>query len=199
MVGRRPRAVYWMNLDGKARPVFPCRRRINPTAFRYRDNDEEAARPQSNGPQDLHHAFDRTKVTRKTDFKDSEALVAEERRRADLKGRVLDGMRGFDLGELDRKFRKSDVELNNIQNKRVQNFYQAQNDTLDAWLEVDAVVYAVADDVIESMVNILSNCQTTEQNPRLTHKEPRCGSRWRSRAPYAPPRIPRRRRRFPSA
>lgn len=130
--------------------MFPCRRRINPATFRYRDKDEEAARSKSNGPQDLHHAFDRTKVTRKTDFEDFEALVAEERRRADLKGRVLDGMRNFDLGERDRKFRTSDAELNRIRNKTVGNLYQAENDTLDAWLEVDAVVYAVADDVIEA-------------------------------------------------
>lgn len=62
-------------------------------------------------------------------------------------------MRELDLVELDRTLRKSDAELSSIHNKKVRRFYQRQNETLDAWLEVDALVYAVADDVIDSMVS----------------------------------------------
>lgn len=49
------------------------------------------------------------------------------------------------------KFRKSDDELKAIKNKKVRAFYEAQNQRLNDWLEVDAVVMAVADDVLESM------------------------------------------------
>ncbi|KAL2263962.1 hypothetical protein VTK26DRAFT_3956 [Humicola hyalothermophila] len=152
MVGRRSRAVYWSTHGHKARPVFPCRRRVHAALPVYRDYDVEAARRSSSD-----HDLDRTKVTKKSDFKHPDALAAEERRRADLKQKVLDGMRGFDLGELDRKFRKSDEELKRVRNKKLRHFHQAQNETLDAWIEVDAVVYAVADDIIESMVNFVSS------------------------------------------
>lgn len=93
-------------------------------------------------------------MTRDTGFKDEAALLAAEHRRDDLKRRVLDGMRGFDLEKMDKKCRRSDDQLKRIKNKKIRSFYEAQNDTLDAWLEVDALVYAVADDVIDSMVRL---------------------------------------------
>ena len=49
------------------------------------------------------------------------------------------------------KFRKSDEELKQIKNKKVRAFYEAQNGRLNDWLEVDAIVMAVADDALESM------------------------------------------------
>jgi cation diffusion facilitator family transporter len=51
------------------------------------------------------------------------------------------------------KHRMSDEDLKVIKkrNRGVHDFYQAQNQRLNDWLEVDAVVMAVADDVLESM------------------------------------------------
>ena len=42
-------------------------------------------------------------------------------------------------------------QLKNIKNKKVRAFYEAQNDRLDDWLEVDAIVRTVSDDVLETM------------------------------------------------
>ena len=38
-----------------------------------------------------------------------------------------------------------------MKSKKVKNYYKAQNDRLDDWLEVDSIVKAVADDILESM------------------------------------------------
>ncbi|KAK4195718.1 hypothetical protein QBC40DRAFT_185177 [Triangularia verruculosa] len=147
MVGRRPRAINWAAENHKSWPAIPRRR---PSQARgYRDDDEEASLPREESPESRH--TDRSRITRDTGFKDEAALLAAERRRNDLKRRVLDGMRGFDLGEMGKKCRRSDAELRKIKSNKIRTFYEAQNDTLDAWLEVDALVYAVADDVIDSM------------------------------------------------
>ena len=151
MVGRRPRAVNWPSQIHKTHPTFPRRRRAKPHGHRYRDDDQEAAVSSAQGSGHAPAAI------QSDDFKDAAALLAAERRRADLKCKVLDGMRELDLGELDRTLRKSDTELGSIRNKKVRRFYQRQNETLDAWLEVDALVYAVADDVIDSMVSLVDH------------------------------------------
>ncbi|VBB81499.1 Putative protein of unknown function [Podospora comata] len=148
MVGRRPRAINWAAEDHKSWPAIPQQRR--PQAHGYRDDDEEAALPPHGETPNTRHT-DRARMTRDTGFKDEAALLAAEHRRDDLKRRVLDGMRGFDLEKMDKKCRRSDDQLKRIKNKKIRSFYEAQNDTLDAWLEVDALVYAVADDVIDSM------------------------------------------------
>ncbi|KAF9632846.1 putative cation efflux family protein [Lasiodiplodia theobromae] len=49
------------------------------------------------------------------------------------------------------KFRLSEEELKAIKNKKVRAFYKEQNERLDDWLEVDALVMAMADDVLDSM------------------------------------------------
>lgn len=43
------------------------------------------------------------------------------------------------------------MQLKQIKDKKVRAFYEAQNDRLNDWLEVDALVMALADDVIDSM------------------------------------------------
>ena len=48
-------------------------------------------------------------------------------------------------------YRKSPAELKRIRNKDVRRFYEEQNERLDDWVEVDAVVTHIADDVLESM------------------------------------------------
>lgn len=42
-------------------------------------------------------------------------------------------------------------QLKGIKNKKVRHFYEEQNNRLNDWLEVDAIVMALADDVLDSM------------------------------------------------
>ncbi len=80
-------------------------------------------------------------------FRDAANTALEDSRREELKKALL--------SEVDRdaleKFRKSEEQLKEIKNKKVRAFYEAQNDRLNDWLEVDMIVTAVADDVLESM------------------------------------------------
>lgn len=80
-------------------------------------------------------------------FRDAARTALEDRRRDELKQTLLN-----DIGrdELE-KFRKSDDELKEIKNKAVRKFYESQNERLNDWLEVDTIVMAIADDVLESM------------------------------------------------
>lgn len=79
-------------------------------------------------------------------FRDAANTALEDKRREDLKKQLLQGV---DRDGLE-KFRKSDEELKEIKNKKVRRFYEEQNERLNDWLEVDAIVMAVADDVMES-------------------------------------------------
>ena len=80
-------------------------------------------------------------------FRDAAMTALEDHRRDELKKALLSGV---DREALE-KFRKSDEELKQIKNKKVRAFYEAQNERLNDWLEVDAIVMAVADDVLDSM------------------------------------------------
>lgn len=80
-------------------------------------------------------------------FQDAARTALEDARRDELKRALL---HGIDREGLE-KFRMSEKELSNIKNKKVRAFYQTQNERLNDWLEVDAVVMAIADDVLESM------------------------------------------------
>ncbi|KAI5367654.1 putative cation efflux protein [Septoria linicola] len=80
-------------------------------------------------------------------FKDAARTALEDKRREDLKNKLLTQINHDELEQ----FRKSDEELKAIKNKKVRRFYSEQNDRLNDWLEVDAIVMAVADDVLESM------------------------------------------------
>jgi cation diffusion facilitator family transporter len=80
-------------------------------------------------------------------FKDAAVTALEDHRREKLKKELLVGV---DREALE-KFRKSDDELKEIKNKKVRAFYEAQNERLNDWIEVDAIVMAVADDVLDSM------------------------------------------------
>lgn len=93
-----------------------------PRLFRYRDDGDGAAR-------------------------DADDDRADGRREEELKHALL---HGIDRDGLER-FRKSSAELAAMGNGRVRAFYRAQNERLNDWLEVDAVVMALADDVLESM------------------------------------------------
>lgn len=80
-------------------------------------------------------------------FHDAARTALEDKRRDELKKALLTGI---DRDGLE-KFRKSDEELKQIKNKEVRHYYEEQNSRLNDWLEVDAVVMAVADDALDSM------------------------------------------------
>lgn len=115
------------------------------TRNRYRDDDEEAANGNGNDSADSprkssnggHHSS----------LHDAAQLKIAESRRNELKKKILDGVGEFNLEQ----YRKSEDELKEIKNKKVKEFYEKQNDKLDDWAEVDGLVYALADDVLDSM------------------------------------------------
>ncbi|KAK9784103.1 hypothetical protein AB5N19_10040 [Seiridium cardinale] len=80
-------------------------------------------------------------------FQDLAQTALEDRRRANLQDALFNNIDRHGL----EKFRKSDADLKAIRNKKVRSFYENQNERLNDWLEVDAVVMAIADDVLESM------------------------------------------------
>jgi cation diffusion facilitator family transporter len=80
-------------------------------------------------------------------FKDAARTALHDRRREDLKQKILGGVESVDIEQ----FRKSKDELKEIKNKKVKKFYEDQNNRLDDWAEVDALVKALADDVLDSM------------------------------------------------
>ena len=82
-------------------------------------------------------------------YRDHEGVdtKAEDARREELKRELLNEV---DHNALE-QYRKSEEELKAIKNKGVRKFYEAQNDRINDWLEIDAVVMAIGDDVLESM------------------------------------------------
>lgn len=80
-------------------------------------------------------------------FQDAVRTAVEDARRGEIKRALL---HGIDREGLE-KYRKSERELKEIKNKKVRSFYEAQNMRLNDWLEVDAVVMAIANHVLESM------------------------------------------------
>jgi hypothetical protein len=74
-------------------------------------------------------------------------LAAEaECRRERIKDQILAGVKDFNVEQ----FRKSDKELDLIKDKRVREYYEAQNQKLNDWAEVDRLVWSLADDVVDS-------------------------------------------------
>lgn len=124
-----------------------ARRAADPDHHHYRRlNDEESA-PASGYNYPVHRPHSRRTPPRILRFQDAAWTALEDARREELKNSIL---KGIDRDGLE-KFRKSEDELKEIQNKKVRKFYEDQNQRLNDWLEVDAVVMAVADDVLESM------------------------------------------------
>lgn len=80
-------------------------------------------------------------------FRDIAQTALDDRRREDLKNALFHNIDRHGL----EKFRKSKSELKGIEKKKIRAYYEHVNERLDDWLEVDAVVMAVADDVLESM------------------------------------------------
>lgn len=80
-------------------------------------------------------------------FRDVVNATINRKRCQDIKKQLLaaPGRHTFE------KFRMSDDELKTIKNKQVRRFYEKQNEKLDDWLEIDTLVLALADDVLDSM------------------------------------------------
>jgi len=136
MVGHRPRTQ-----DSNRSSGF--KRQQSNLSQRFRDHDEEAA----NGNGDANANGNRNENRRRLRFQDAAAIGLAERRRNELKEQIMDGMKHFKL----EGYRKTDDEIKEMANKKVRAFYEGQNERLNDWLEVDALVLALADDVLDSM------------------------------------------------
>ncbi|MCJ1303138.1 hypothetical protein MMC08_005945 [Hypocenomyce scalaris] len=79
-------------------------------------------------------------------YKDLALTEEAENRRNDLKSKILAGVQDFNI----EKYRKTDAELKAIKNKQVRAYYEAQNQKLNDWAEVDCLVWSLADDVVDS-------------------------------------------------
>ncbi|KAF1990529.1 hypothetical protein K402DRAFT_410507 [Aulographum hederae CBS 113979] len=79
-------------------------------------------------------------------FRDVADSVVEDQQRNTLKRKLLEGINRNEL----EKFRKTDEELKDVKNKKVRQFYEEQNQRLNDWLEVDTLVKALADDILDS-------------------------------------------------
>ena len=53
--------------------------------------------------------------------------------------------------EAHESYRKPLAEVKGIKNKKLRKYYESQNERLNDWLEVDALVESMADDVLDSM------------------------------------------------
>ncbi|KAF2083695.1 hypothetical protein K490DRAFT_60261 [Saccharata proteae CBS 121410] len=109
----------------------------------YEDNDLEGGaqhvRPVGNG--------NGPKVPPKYRFRDAVFTTMDNHSSSKLKDQLK---QGIDRDALE-KFRKSEDEIKNMKNKKVREFYKSQNENLNVWLEIDALVMAMADDVLDSM------------------------------------------------
>nr|OQO26190.1 hypothetical protein B0A51_08302 [Rachicladosporium sp. CCFEE 5018] len=138
MVGRSN-----LTKDNRKQSFLDDDRPSSPTAQKKTQPDDVesrgSARSNGNG-----NAKPRPDVWR---FKDAANHALADKRRDDLKKALVEGI---DRQELE-KFRKSDDELKEIKDNKIRKYYEGVNDRLNDWLEVDAIVTAVADDVLESM------------------------------------------------
>ena len=109
-------------------------------------------RPQANGrppsdprPDDLESSL--SSVRRKPRFRDAVNVAIKNTFHQELKQKLKEGV---DHNGLE-KYRKSVTALETIKNKKTRQFYEQQNERLNDWLEVDAIVSSMADDVLDSM------------------------------------------------
>jgi len=79
-------------------------------------------------------------------FKDAADKALEDERREEIKNRLIEGVERDGL----EKYRKSKEEIKLLKSKKLQRFYESQNDSLNDWLEVDTAVRYIADDIFES-------------------------------------------------
>lgn len=80
-------------------------------------------------------------------FRDVVHAAMNDRSRRDLKQRLTTevGRGSFE------RFRRPREEIKKMGNKKVREFYENQNERLNDWLEVDSLVMAMAEGVLDSM------------------------------------------------
>lgn len=98
-------------------------------------------------------------------LRDDTAATEAEKRRTELKNKILAGVQNFNVEH----YRKSDEELKSIKNKRVREFYEAQNQKLNDWAEVDSLVWDLVDDVVDSMDPDANRDGIVDRNTPLVH------------------------------
>lgn len=109
---------------------------------------------------------DRPPQDRKYRFRDEGRLEPDDQRRVQFKAKLLksaedskfleDYRKSDDEVSLLKAFDSTDIMLNsfqlkNIKNKTLRGFYSRQNERLGDWMEVNAIVKALSDDIIESL------------------------------------------------
>lgn len=100
---------------------------------------------QSFKPDDLESAISSTR--RHPRFRDFANIAVENDFHAELKRKLKQEVDSYGL----EKYRKPLSEIKQMKNKKIKAFYEAQNDRLNDWLEVDSLVMNMADDVLDSM------------------------------------------------
>ncbi|EXJ61270.1 uncharacterized protein A1O5_11827 [Cladophialophora psammophila CBS 110553] len=105
-------------------------------------------------------------------FKDAVEYALDRQTTAVLKEQLREGV---DRGAFE-KARKSDKALKQIENKKVRKFFEKQNATLNDWAEVDTIVLAMADEVMESMNTDADHDGIREREGRLQHADQ--NARW---------------------
>lgn len=88
-----------------------------------------------------------TRFASLSQYRDDTLASEAEKRRRELKNKILAGVWDFNV----ERYRKTDEDLQSIKNKHVRAFYEAQNQKLNDWAEVDSLVCSLADDVVDSM------------------------------------------------
>lgn len=96
-------------------------------------------------PDDLESAISSTR--RNPRFRDLANIAVENDFHAELKRKLKQEVDSYGL----EKYRKPLSEIKQMKNKKIKAFYEAQNDRLNDWLEVDSLVMNMADDVLDSM------------------------------------------------
>ena len=100
---------------------------------------------QSTKPDDLESAISATR--RRPRFRDIANLAVQNHFHSELKRKLREGV---DHDALE-KYRMPLDDIHKIKKKKIRTFYESQNDRLNDWLEVDALVMSMADDVLDSM------------------------------------------------
>ncbi|EXJ96498.1 hypothetical protein A1O1_01624 [Capronia coronata CBS 617.96] len=100
-------------------------------------------------------------------FRDTVEYAMDRRKTASLKDELRNGVK---QGAFEHA-RKSDEELKAIKNKKLRKFYESQNAILNDWAEVDTIVLAVADEVMDSMNTDADHDGIREREGQLQHVE----------------------------
>ena len=96
-----------------------------------------------NGHDDPHSP----RIRRIGRFRDAVNLAVDVKKRNELKQKLHDGVDSEDFTS----FYTSKEKLETIKEKKMRQFYEKQNATVDMWIEVDTLVRAMADDILDSM------------------------------------------------